>query len=304
MTFATKSYDGKSFKFSQPFHAFGGRELMSEEELSSEIRELCVDRGVECCVIEVVPVDKSNYIVEVWMEGFGTAILEGSGSYILEAVNEILDEIEKDVVVCPFCGHEAERRRLLRFCVCGAEVVTEDSKIAGHFFSPALEELWGEATLALGLSSTVHNLKRVLHVDKAFENVFYVGKGITSWRTWFLKRPWRLSRLANLVNELHESVESVSVPFLEEHIKSCGVCQEHAKVKPPGECVGKLCPFFAECVRSKFPYLKDAIRYEEDIDTKWRLEAVLREAEEFIEHYAIFYEKVSALATSLENSEG
>jgi len=274
--------------------------MIKEEELSSEIKGLCASRDVECCVIEVVPVDRGNCIVEVWVEGFGTAILEGNRSHILEVVTEILNEIDKDVVVCPICGHEVERRRLLRLCVCGAGVETEDSRVAGSFFSPALDELWGEAALALGLRDFRY-LKLALHVDKAFENVFYVGRGITSWRTWFLKRPWRLSSLANLIKELHENVDRVSMPFLEEYVKDVyGMCREHVQVKPPGECIGKFCPFFVECVQLELECLKEVIEDEKDEDVKWQLEATLREAKEFLERYAALYERAYKLASALE----
>ena len=70
------------------------------------------------------------------MEGFGTAILEGSGTHILEAVNEILDEIEKDAAV----RSAGTGLSGAAFASAGRSR-TEDLKIAGRFFSPALR--WG-----------------------------------------------------------------------------------------------------------------------------------------------------------------
>lgn len=153
--------------------------------------------GVESEVIELVQFFKNHWGIKVRI-GANTYLLEFEGT-LKQLEQELLRlrrEQEADIVTCPFCGAQYIRAFAMKYvaeCSCGAQIIHETSKDAATGHSPEVEKLWVEGCSALGLHLPPNRHK--LHIDEYFENVRYAGRGTTSWRMWFVRKPWRLKRL-------------------------------------------------------------------------------------------------------------
>lgn len=161
--------------------------------------------GLEIEIHDLTQLMKDYWGIKVTV-GANTYLFEFEGSIdeLAKALLELRKEQEKDYVTCPFCGAKYLRAfamEYLKECSCGARVVVETARDCTGL-SPELESLWEEGCSALGIPLP-ENWYRI-HIDDFFANVKYAGKGTTSWRMWFVKKPWQLRVKAESSGADHE----------------------------------------------------------------------------------------------------
>ena len=148
------------------------------DELNNYLSSLCTDLGVECYVDDYDRI-ADYHIIKFVIDGKAYMTdVEGSLNDVKELLKEVVDEFSKDLIRCPFCGREYVRVRLydLGRCECGAKVVQE------------VDGLWVEGCNSLGIP-VPQNFKD-LWIDKYFNNVKYLGRGVDGSKAWIYKEPW------------------------------------------------------------------------------------------------------------------
>jgi hypothetical protein len=149
--------------------------------------------GLEIEIHDLTQLMKGYWGIKVTV-GANTHLFEFEGSIdeLAEVLLELRKEQEKDYVMCPFCRAKYLRAfamKYLKECSCSARVVVETAHDCTGL-SPELERLWEEGCSALGIPLPEDWYR--IHIDDFFANVKYAGKGTTSWRMWFVKKPWQL----------------------------------------------------------------------------------------------------------------
>jgi len=183
------------------------REEEKRLELQEHLEGIGKTYGVDVAVDELAQHGRNLFSVKIYI-GHSATILDFDCSFdelkkeLGGLVKEEAEAISNDHVVCPFCGVK-ERRDLMMerdqaMCSCGARIVHETVTDA-EGWSKELEGLWREGCSALGLP--VPERWRRLHIDDFFENVKYVGRGVTDWRMWFVKMPWAIKVGVDIAEE-------------------------------------------------------------------------------------------------------
>jgi hypothetical protein len=187
-----------------------------EEEKRLELEEYLQDigkaYGVEVYVDELAEHGHNLFGVKIYIDD-SASILDFTCSFdelkkeLGGLVKEEAEAISNDYIVCPFCGVQERRNHVMKqdhaTCSCGARIVHETVRDM-EGWSKELEELWGEGCSAVGLP--VPERWRRLYIDNFFENVKYVGRGVTNWRMWFVRMPWTLKVGVDIAEEPLPSV--------------------------------------------------------------------------------------------------